>query len=90
LYVPKKRVKDRVVTFRMTSDEYERMVAEAAQEGRTLTDHIRIRTLDLDRTFFRWDVEPASKTGTAIPAMMVWSDGSTGQMWQAGNALAAV
>ncbi len=85
----RKQPKNRIVSLRLTDAEYGEMAAAAAREGRTLTDHIRVRTLDLDRTFFRWDVEPASKTVAAVPTMMVWHDGTTGQTWPASNALAS-
>ncbi len=87
--MPKREPKNRIVSLRLTEAEYAEMAAAAEREGRTVTDHIRAKTLDLDRTFFRWGVEPASRTVAAEPAMMVWHDGSTGQTWPASNALTA-
>ncbi len=86
----KKPTKNRIVSLRLTDADYDRMASDAAREGRTLTDHIRVRTLGLDRTSLRWDVEPASKTSAVIPAMTIWYDGSTGQTWPASNTLATV
>ncbi len=83
-----KQPKNRIVSLRLTEAEHDEMAASAARDGRTLTDHIRIKTLGLDRTFFRWEVEPPGETVAAPPGFMVWFDGTTGQTWPASSATA--
>ncbi len=88
-HMPKREPKNRIVSLRLTEAEYAEMTAAAGREGRTVTDYIRAKTLELDRTFFRWGGGTASRTVVAEPAMMVWHDGTTGQTWPASTALTA-